>query len=95
MKTLRNDRGPVTVRGREVTFSALLLGAVVGRVTFRADREPLARDGGDPAGWWYLVRLEPGEGRMIDRSVPDGHFRTMGEAHRALLGMHGVIPWAP
>lgn len=86
-KGLRNDRGAVTVRGREVTFAALLLGGVVGRVTFRADREPLARDGGDPAGWWYLVRLDEGEGRKIDRSVPDGHFPSMKQAHAALLGM--------
>lgn len=90
MEALRNDRGPVTLRGREVRFASLLLGGVAAPVTFRADREPLARDGGDPAGWWYLVRLDA-VGRHIDRSVPDGHFRTMGEAHVTLLRMYGVL----
>lgn len=91
VRKLRNDRGEVLVVGREVRFAALYLGGVVAPVTFSVDREPTRADGGDPPGRWYVVRWEPGEGRKIDSTVPDGHFRTMREAQDDLLRMYGVI----
>lgn len=53
-------------------------------IHYRADREALVRDGGDGAGWWYAVRVDPKMGRVIDRTVPDGHFRSMRECHAAI-----------
>lgn len=54
-------------------------------------RETLARDGGNPPGQWFVMRLDPKQGNCVDRTVPDGYFETMREARAALLAMYQEV----
>lgn len=54
-------------------------------LTYEARREALRRDGGDPPGEWYAVRLDPELGAVIDsRHVPTSYYRTMRACHEAI-----------
>jgi hypothetical protein len=48
-------------------------------VVYRADRD---------GKLWYALVVDPKKGRLIDRRVPSGMFKTMRETHDAIRRRH-------
>jgi hypothetical protein len=59
-------------------------------LTFYAQREALARDGGSPPGQWYWVIEDPIMGACIDERVPEAYFKTLRAARSALAKFLGL-----
>ena len=70
----------IRVNKRRVTY---------GGRTYYAQREALARDGGDPPRQWYWVIEDERDGACIDERVPEGYFSTLGKAKTYLAQFLG------